>query len=172
MEKVNRWINDNYERLYENACKIIPNRDKAGDCLHLCILSLLEYSAEKQQKLYEGGKLENYITMCVNTQYKSSTSPYYTKHRKQSMMETEYVEWKHYDVMEEEVDEYQQVCDCIFSSIDELHFYYRALLNDKFIEGLTYAQMNEKYRISKNSLLKDVKVGVEMLKQKCVKNGK
>lgn len=166
--EMDKWISDNYQRLHSNACRITSNADKASDILHICILSILEAPADKQSMLLDGGKLENFITMCVNTQWKSSTSPYHNTHRKQGYLEVEYVDWKH-DMEADELSEYDIQCDCIFSQIDELHFYYKILLTDKFILGLTYAQMNEKYRISKNSLLKDVKVGVEMLKQKCIK---
>ena len=167
MKTLNDWITNNYERLHSNACRIVSNPDKASDCLHICILSILESQEEKQQMLLDGGKLENFITMCVNIQWKSTTSPYHKHHRKQPQQESEYVEWKH-NIEDEERTQYDLSCDCIFSELGSLHYYYRILLTDKFIEGLTYQQMNEKYKISKNSLLKDIKVGVQMLKTKCI----
>lgn len=169
MREVNRWIEVNYNRLLENATKITHDVSDAGDVLHICILALLEYPADKQVRLYNEGKLENYITICVNRQWKSATSPYHNQHRKQSQRENEYIDWKHDKMENEEMSEYDEMCDCALRELDNLHFYFRILVQDKYVNGLTYQQMNEKYRISKNSLLKDVKEGLEMLKLKCEK---
>jgi DNA-directed RNA polymerase specialized sigma24 family protein len=168
--KIEIWITNNYERLLENAMRITSNRDKASDVLHQCLTDLLGYPDDKKDRLSTEGKLENYITRCVNIQYKSITSPYHKFHRKQSMNEIEYMDFKHDspDIIDE-IDEYGIQCDCIFNELDKLHYYYRILLTDKFIEKLTYHQMNIKYRISKNSLLRDVHEGVRMLKNKCIK---
>ena len=172
VREIEKWMNEEYDRLLENATKITHNVDDASDVLHICILALLEYPADKQIRLLNEGKLENYMTMCVNRQWKSSTSPYHNQVRKQPQHETEYIDWKHDSMGDEGRDEYDEMCDCVFKEIDNLHFYYRILVQDKYIEGLTFQQMNEKYKISKNSLLRDVKVGVEMLKQICNKTEK
>ena len=84
-------------------------------------------------------------------------------------METEYFEWAHLDISTEDEDEYNECVECIFREIENLHYYYKTLLTDKFIKGMTYQELHEYYSISKNSLLKDIKVGVEILKQKCIK---
>jgi len=169
MSDIEKWINGNYDMVVENATKITRDRDVATEILNMCLLSLLEYPADKQQRLYDEGKLEMYMTTCVNRQYKSSTSPYHRQLRRHSHLGTEFLEWKHDKGEMDEMDEYDVMCDCALKELNDLHFYYRILVQDKFINGLTYSEMNEKYKISKNSLLKDVKEGLEMLKQKCKK---
>ena len=159
MNDIEIWINRNYEMLVDNATRITSNRNKAIEILHICMLSLLEYPADKQQRLYDEGKLENYMTMCVNRQWKSSTSPYHRQLRRHPQNETEWIEWKWGHNPEEEIDVYDEMCECVFRELDDLHFYYRILIQDKFIQGMTYQQMNKKYRISKNALLRDVKEG-------------
>lgn len=167
MKDINNWINKNYERLHSNACRITSHPDKAYDILHQCLTEFLSYPNEKQTKIFNQGKLENYITMCVNIQYKSKSSPYHRIHRKQGLLEDEYMEWKHQDIENEERTLYDIQCDCIFDEIPNLHFYYRELLTHKFIKGMTYQELYTYYNISKNSLIKDIKTGIEMLKQKC-----
>lgn len=170
MSDIEKWINRNYEMLVGNATRITSNRDEATEILHMCVLSLLEYPADKQQRLFDEGKLENYMTMCVNRNYKSSTSPYHRQLRRHPRNETEWVEWKWgHNPENDSDDEYNEMCECALRELNDLHFYYRILVQDKFINGLTYQQMNEKYRISKNSLLRDVKEGLQMLKLKCNK---
>ena len=156
----------NYKRLHSNACRITSHKEKGYDILHQCLMEFLSYPDEKKERIFKQGKLENYITMCVNIQYKSVSSPYHRIHRKQGMKEDEYMDWKH-DIEDNEYSLYNIKCDCIFNNISQLHFYYRALLEKKFLEGYTYQMLHEHYRISKNSLIKDIKVGIEMLKQKC-----
>ena len=164
--QINKWIEENYERLHSNACRITSHPEKGYDILHQCLMEFLGYPDEKKEKIFNQGKLENYITMCVNIQYKSVSSPYHRIYRRQGMNEDEYFDYKH-DVMNDEYGLYDIQCDCIFEQIPNIHFYYRELINKKFIEGMTYHQLYEFYGISKNSLIKDIKIGIEMLKQKC-----
>ena len=164
--QINKWIEENYERLHSNACRITSHPEKGYDILHQCLMEFLGYPDEKKEKIFNQGKLENYITMCVNIQYKSVSSPYHRIYRRQGMNEDEYFDYKH-DVMNDEYSLYDIQCDCIFEQIPNLHFYYRELINKKFVEGMTYHQLYEFYGISKNSLIKDIKIGIEMLKQKC-----
>ena len=167
MNDIEIWINRNYEMLVDNVARITRNRDEAIEILHICILSLLEFPADKQQRLYDEGKLEHYITSASSLQYKSSTSPYHRQNRRHYRNETEWVEWKYQHNPEEENDEYNELCECVLRELDNLHYYFRILIQEKFIKGLTYQEMNEKFRISKNSLLRDVKEGLKMLKEKC-----
>lgn len=166
--KINRWITENYERLHSNSCRITSHPDKAYDILHQCLTDFLSYPPEKQDKIFNQGKLENYLTMCVNIQWKSSTSPYHNLHRKQGMRETEYKDWVHDNVEDYNVNDFDLGCDCVLKELNNLHFYYRTLLEDKFIKGMTYQELHKFYGISKNSLLKDIKIGIQMLKQKCL----
>ena len=168
MDKIRNWFNVNYERLVNNTNKITRDKEKTFDILHECVISFLQMPETRQLEILENGKIEHFITSCINIQFKSSTSPYHSKYRKRQWNEIEFIDWKHDLDIEEEISEYDEVCNCIFKEIDNLHFYYRILITDKYILGLTYQQLNEKYKISKNSLLKDVHTGVAMLKEKCI----
>jgi len=167
MDKIEHWFKANYKRLVENTNKITRDKERTYDVLQECVLSFLQQPREKQQQIYDDGKVEHFITSCVNIQYKSATSPYHRKHRKQQQTEVVYVEWQHLDIPTEENDLEGECMDCIMRELDNLHFYYRTLIQDKYLKGMTYAELHSYYGISKNSLLKDVKQGLEMLKSKC-----
>jgi hypothetical protein len=51
--------------------------------------------------------------------------------------------------------------------LDELHFYYRTLIEDKWMNGMTLNQMREKYDITLSNLSKDLKVAYAIIKEKC-----
>jgi len=167
MDKIEHWFKTNYERLVENTNKITRDKERTYDILHECVSSFLQQPKEKQQQICDNGKIEHFITSCVNIQWKSSTSPYHRKHRRQQQTEVVYVEWQHLDIPTEENDLEGECMDCIMRELDNLHFYYRTLIQDKYLKGMTYAELHSYYGISKNSLLKDVKQGLEMLKSKC-----
>jgi DNA-directed RNA polymerase specialized sigma24 family protein len=166
--EIEKWISDNYKRLYENSCRITSHQDKASDLLHGCLTEFLSYPDEKQVRIFNQNKLENYLTSCCNIQFKSSTSPYHKHHRKQSSVEIIYEDWKHdsADIIDE-IDEYEVCVKCILDEVDNLHFYYRTLVTDKYITGLTFQEMHVKYKISKNALLKDCHDGLAILRKKC-----
>ena len=167
MDKIEHWFKANYERLVENTNKITRDKERTYDVLQECVLSFLQQPKEKEQKIYDHNQIEHFITRCVNIQYKSSTSPYHRKHRKQQQTEVMYLEWQHLDIPID-VNEEENVCEeCIMRELNNLHFYYRTLIQDKYLKGMTYAELHRYYGISKNSLLKDVKIGLEILKQKC-----
>ena len=167
MDKIEHWFNVNYERLVNNTNRITRDKEKSFDILQECILSFLQQPVERQLEIYNGGKIEHYITKCINLQWKSSTSPYHRKHRRQGMMEVEYMEWQHLDVEADETDLWKEGCDCVEREIENLFWYHKILIKEKYYEAKTYAELHEKYKISKNSLLRDIKEAVAILKEKC-----
>ena len=113
MNKIEQWFNKHYQQLVENTNKITRDKDKANDVLQECILSFIQQPKEKQLQIYDNGKIEHFITSCVNIQYKSATSPYHRKHRRQQQTEVVYVEWQHLDIPTEENDLEGECMDCI-----------------------------------------------------------
>lgn len=167
MDKITTWFDVNYQRLVDNTNRITRNEEETYDILQECILSFLQQPEERQLDILGKGKVEHYITSCISIQFKSSTSPYHTKYRKKQRTEIEFVDWQHLDVEDDNEDRHQQCLECIMRELDNLHFYWATLVREKFINGLTYLELHEKYKISKNSLLRDVKEGLNMLKTKC-----
>jgi DNA-directed RNA polymerase specialized sigma24 family protein len=165
--EINDWINNNYETLHNNASRITSHPDKSSDLLHICLESFIRLPESRQQQMFDDSKIEHFITSCCNLQFKSSTSPYYYQYRKQSHNENEYVDWIH-DSVELEPSDYDEWCDCVFQEMDNLHWYTKRLVDEKYIQGLTYDDLHKKYNINKNALLRDIHSGVDELREKCL----
>jgi DNA-directed RNA polymerase specialized sigma24 family protein len=51
--------------------------------------------------------------------------------------------------------------------LQNLHWYYRTLIQQKYFEGLTLSEMRQKYNITLGSLTKDIKIGYAIIREKC-----
>ena len=166
---VNDWINRNYNKLVGNVSRITKCEDKAMDVLHHCVMDFIQLPDSNQQQMLRDGKIENWLTKCAHLQYKSSSSPYHYQNRKVRMLEDEYIEYKHDDGDEDDYDFQLDVClECLEREVKHLFWYNRILIEKKFLENWTYAQLHSYYGISKQSLVRDIKVGLEILKGKCI----
>jgi len=147
--------------------RITRDKGKATDVLHHCVMDFLQLPISQQQQMLNDSKIENYLTKCVSIQYKSSSSPYHYQNRKVRMMEDEYKDWQH----DNEADEYDfqldECLECLKRETKNLFWYNQVLIEKKFFEGWTYQQLHDYYGISKNSLVRDIKVGILELKNKC-----
>ena len=163
-------MNIDYDKLLSNAMKIARNRDTAQEVLSMCLLSFLEMNGERQDEIISGGKMENYITKCVSLNINSSTSPYHRLHRKYDFQTTPL--WEDYDYRENDdfSNLYEERCECVERAVENLHWYDRVMIQRKFYDGWTFAKMNEYYNISLNSLVKDVHIALDKIKNEC-KNG-
>lgn len=160
-----RELDRMYPKLLENGMKITRgNKQIAEEILQIVILSFLEMNEERQMDIVNNGKLENFITKGVALNFHSSTSPYHRLYRKQKHNEL-------FDIHPQEDDEwrliYHERCDCVEKAIDGLHWYTAHLIKEKFYQGLTYQQLNQKYNISLNALVRDIKEGLLLIKNEC-----
>lgn len=165
------WINSNYKLLHNNVCRITSHPDKSSDLLHICLESFIRLPDSRQKQMFDDSKIEHFITSCCNLQFKSATSPYYYQYKKQRSNENEYVDWRH-DFGDDEPSEYDEICDCVFENIDSLHWYTKRLVEEKYIQGLTYDELHLKYKINKNALSRDIHLGIDELREKCLINKK
>ncbi len=162
---MNEKLNEIYPILLSNARKITRgNKQEAEEVLQIVILSFLEMSEERRMNIINNGKLEHFVTKGVALNFHSSTSPYHRMYRKRKHNELYDVhpqqdeEWRHY---------YHERCDCVEEAVKELHWYSQHLIKEKFYEGLTYNELHKKYNISLNALVRDIKEGLLMIKEKC-----
>ena len=162
---MNEELNNIYPTLLSNAISITRgNKQVAEEILQMVILSYLELSDERKMNIIENGKLENFITKGVSLNFHSSTSPYHRLYRKRKHNEL-------FDVHEHEDEEwrlfYHDRCECVEKAVSELHWYNQHLIKEKFYEGLTYNQLHQKYNISLNALVRDIKESLLIIKQQC-----
>ena len=180
-EKINKFVSEHYKWLMKEVKKNIAKgkmSEYAEDLLHHILLDLYKLSEEKIDQLLNDGKMKWYLLSGCGLQLRSSTSPFYRIHRKEKMASREnYTGGGDYEfnysgtkgILEREYIPYEgdPLYDCMVEEIDNLHFYYRTLLEDKWFKGMTLNQMREKYDITLSSLSKDLKVAYAIIKEKC-----
>jgi len=166
---INEWFNKNYlylrREISNNICKDGMN-DYTDDLLQYMVMWFLERSDEQKEQMLKENMIANYILRGASIQLKSSTSPFYSKVRKFKMSVREGVglpDGEDDDIPYENDPLYQ----CMMRELDEMHFYYRTLIQDKWFEGLTLNQMRDRYNITLSSLTKDLKIAYAIIKEKC-----
>jgi len=84
IHEINNWIEKNYNQLLINCKNICGDgfNQWGLDLLSHCINELLYKPQDYQIKIYQDNKLEHWITYCMNSQLKSSTSPFYYQYRR------------------------------------------------------------------------------------------
>lgn len=166
---INEWFGKNYlylrREISNNICKDGMN-DYTDDLLQYMVMWFLERSDEQKEQMLRDGMIENYILRGASIQLKSSTSPFYSKIRKfkMSVREGEGLPDGEYENDSYENDPLYQ---CMMRELDNMHFYYKTLIEDKWMNGMTLNQMRDKYNITLSSLSKDLKIAYEIIRTKC-----
>lgn len=180
-EKINKFISEHYEWLMSEVKKNIAKskmKEYAEDLLHHIILDLYKMSEDKVDQLLNDGKMKWYILSGCGLQLRSSTSPFYRIHRRQKMSarenysggdDHEFTFTGGVGILEQVYVPYEEdeLYACMMREIENLHWYYRTLIQDKWIEGLTIQQMREKYNITLASLTKDIRISYAIIREKC-----
>jgi hypothetical protein len=168
-KEINKWFSENYlylrREISNNICKDGMN-SYTDDLLQYMVTWFLERSDEQKEQMLKDNMIENYILRGASIQLRSSTSPFYVLIRRFKMSAREG------DGMPDNPDfndaiEYNDLYNCMMQELDQMHFYYRTLIQDKWIEGLTLVQMRNKYNITLSSLSKDLKVAYAIIREKC-----
>ena len=180
-EKINKFVSENYKWLLNEVKKNIAKgkmSEYAEDLLHHILLDLYKLSEGKLDQLLNDGKMKWYILSGCGLQLRSSTSPFYRIHRRTKMSTREnYSGGEDHEftftggmgILEQVYVPYEEdpLYQCMTKEMENLHWYYRTLIQDKWIEGLTLNQMREKYGITLSSLSKDLKIAYEIIRTKC-----
>ena len=180
-EKINKFVAENYTKLlYEVKKNIAKSKmsEYAEDLLHHIILDLYKMNDAKIDQLLNDNKMFWYLLSGCGLQLRSSTSPFYRVHRKHKMSAREnYTSGDDHEftftggmgILEQVYEPYEEdeLYQCMLREIENLHFYYRILLEEKWFKGMTLNQMRDKYNITLSSLSKDLKVAYEIIRTKC-----
>ena len=179
--KVALW----YPKMVKDSKQISgANFEKYGeDLLAHCLEDfLVNKSIDYQYKVaIKDNKLVNYIGYSMGIAIKSSSSPFWFKYRKEAynsrgiyLVEDGREEIDPLVEIGEEMDvEFDSPAyvkndlDCVRYALEQLHWYYKVLIEDYFIKGLTYQDMHKKYNISLNSLKKDINKALVKIKNIC-----
>ena len=180
-KRINEFVSENYKWLLKEVKKNITKgkmSEYAEDLLHHIILDLYKMDEGKITQLLDDEKMKWYILSGCGLQLRSSTSPFYRIHRKNKMSSREnYTSGDDYEftfagsvgILEQIYEPYEgdPLYDCMLREIENLHWYYRTLIKDKWIEGKTLKDMKDHYGITLSSLSKDMKIAYAIIKEKC-----
>ena len=139
----------------------------AADLLVVAVEYWLAKPLEQQWKTFEDNKMENFITFIASVQVRSGGSRFYTQYRKPSIQSRELFDNYKYVADEDIEEEYALVIECMKKQIDLLNPYEKMLIEEKIIQGRSYAYINQKYNIHNGHLLRDIKRIVKQIRTKC-----
>ncbi len=139
----------------------------ADDLLVVGLEYWLAKPLEQQWKTHLDGKIENFITYICSVQVRSGGSRFYTQYRKPSIQSRELFDNYKYVADEDIEEEYGLVIDCMKKQIELLNPYEKMLIEEKIIQGRSYAYINQKYNIHNGHLLRDIKRIVKQIRTKC-----
>lgn len=142
------------------------------DLLAMCIEMFLEKETDYIWKVYQDGKLENFITFMMGFQLKSGSSRFYHRYRKELERSRELL--PNYELQQERVafntafeDEPSLMYTCMRNVIDKLNPYEKMIVQEIMVEGNTYKDTSDKYNINYYSLKNDYDRIKLKIKQQC-----
>lgn len=171
--KLDRWFARNWEH-YRNEVGTNIAKDQMfqyrDDLCVECFEWFNKRTMENKMQMYNDGKILNFLLKCASLQLKSGTSPFYGKYRKKRMHQVPdyYIPMgEGYDPEEETLDEMYQ---CVMNALEDesIDWYLRKILKMKYIEGLTYAQITEKYGIHNHSMKKHLDEAIDAIRNACI----
>ena len=166
---INKWFSNNFSYLQREVSNNIAKdgmSEYSEELLSVCVESFLTRTPEQQEQMLQDGKIPNFILRCCSFQIKSSTSPFYRESRrfKMSVREQKDIpEVADESHLLEDRDDYQ----CMMRAIEELNWYHRVILTEKWFNKLSYQQLREKYGITLQSLRNDLSLAYEIIRKKC-----
>jgi len=170
-KEINKWFDKNYNSLLHQVKTYICKDGMSmysEELLSHVILWTLERSHDMKAQMLADNKLENYILRTCGLQLRSSTSPFYREARRFKMSArsgVSVVEDLEYEGISsvEGNPQYQ----CMMKEMQNMHWYYQKLLEEKWINGLTLQDMRIKYGITLASLRHDLNLAYDIIRKKC-----
>lgn len=170
-EEINKKISDQIEKSYkwlhkEIKTKIAKDQMKefGTELLHFVILELYNKSPEYKQKLLKDEKVPYWILTSSGLQLRSGSSPFYNQIRK-TRMSTRSGDVSLDNEVYEPYD--PEMYDCFVKGMENLNFYYRKLLEEKYINELSFNAISQKYKITLKHVRRDVYIGILQIRKFC-----
>ena len=168
------------EQLFVNARKVCSyNFDKWGpDLVSHTVLYFLNQPLDKKYAIVTSpskkvSALERYLTSAMSLAVRSSTSPFYSKHRKH--IESHRILYDEYDysskigyaeAADDEGDAWSNMKSQLPLLINDLHYYEKYLIQKHYIEQLTISEISKLTRITPQRLSRDIRAALQDLKEK------
>lgn len=164
---INQYIEKNYIEILNKFKAVTRNHQDTEDLLNDCILNFLEKGNDYTNQVLQDGKVQHYLIRMAHIQFNSSTSPFYTQYRKQSLKSKEIDN----DVVEsledkpELVEDKQELVKQVKLYIGKLPVYNRTIAEKHFVEDVSQREMSKMYNINRIHISKDLNTIKKNIKQ-------
>jgi len=167
-----RWFRDNYVWFNRQVKKNItkpsgPMVQFHDDLIQIVVEQFLTRPLLQQKQMLDDNTVSNYLLVSAVRHLQSSTSPFYNIVRKERMKARSGAIPDNSNENENEPFEQYDWYQCYKRVSGSMSFYYRTLLEDKYMYQLTFDEIRAKYDITKNSLVSDIKLALQYVRCKC-----
>jgi len=172
-EVINRELNKIIGEIYEwvlreiktNICKD-QMREYGEELLHFMIIELFNKSPEYKQQLINDKKVQYWLLTSSGLQLRSSSSPFYrlireTRGYSDGGEEDGVLDLITYEPLDTEL------YDCFLQAMDNLDFYQRKLVEEKYLNELSFKDISIKYQIGLNHIKADLYKALEKMRIFC-----
>jgi len=134
------------------------------ELLHFVIIELYNKSPEYKKQLLDDGKVPYWLLTSSGLQLRSGSSPFYRQIRQTRMSvrsgddSLDTFAYEPYD---------GDLYECFTSAMENLDYYHRRLLEEKYLNNLTFTDISKKYQIAIHHLKKDTYIALEMIRKHC-----
>lgn len=171
-EEINRELGKVIEEWYKwvlneintNICKD-QMREYGPELLHFVVLELYNKSPEYKKQLLEDKKVPYWLLTSSGLQLRSGSSPFYRQIRSNRMSarsggdDLDFITYEPYD---------GELYDCFTSAMESLDFYQRHLVQEKYINELSFKEISKKYQISIVHIKSDLYKALELMREHCL----
>ena len=175
IKRRDEWFRKNYARFDKEVRNNVVKRTGpmvqfGDDLIQIVVEQFLKRPLETQKQMLDDNTVGNYLLVTAVRHIQSSTFPFYNQIRKERLKSRSGAIPEVSDEDELELLETQDWYKCFKREMENMNFYYKQLLIDKYEHGYTFQELHEKYNITKNSLTKDVRAAMQFLRCRCNNN--
>jgi DNA-directed RNA polymerase specialized sigma24 family protein len=170
-EEINRElgkvITEYYDWLLNEIAKNIAKdqmKEYGSELLHFIIIELYNKTPEYKLNLLENKKVPWWILTSSGLQLRSGSSPFYKQIRESRMSA------RSGDVsLDNEIYEAYdpELYDCFTEGMETLNFYHRTLIQEKYLNELTFKDISVKYQIAIHHIKKDLYIALQLIRDHC-----
>jgi len=169
----NNWFQKNWNEYFNEVSKNIAwgqMSEYASDLCIECYEAFMKQSDSRKHQMITDGRIMGFLLHCCSFQIRSGTSPFYNKYRKQRVghIPDYYAdnEGPGYEMDEINIDDYY---GCMKKAMTDegIGWYYSKILELKYIQNMTFEELENQYGICSATLRRDIKLALESVEKYC-----
>jgi len=170
--KVDKWFSRNWKHYLNEVRTNITKGKMSGYTDDICAFMYTEFlkqSPDRIEQMLDDDKILNWLLRGTSLQIRSQTSPFYSQYRKKraNMVPSYYGETgDSYSLDDETLDD---MLECVLSAIEEqkIDWYYAKLLELKYLQGLTYKEIRDRFGIQQLSFSSHLDQAIDAVREVC-----